>query len=159
PLAEIEGLARDTGAFWRGWLGRSTYSGRWREIVERSAMTLKLLTYEPTGAPVAAATFGLPEQAGGERHWDYRVSWGRDGSLTMRALTNLGYLEEAARFGGWLRDRVAEGTGGNGSGPLKIMYRIDGSSDLTEETLDHFEGWRGSRPVRIGNGAAGQLQL
>jgi len=159
PLAEIEGLARDTGAFWRGWLGRSTYSGRWREMVERSAMTLKLLTYEPTGAPVAAATFGLPEQAGGERNWDYRFSWVRDGSLTMHALTNLGYLEEAARFGGWLRDRVAEGTGGNGSGPLKIMYRIDGSSDLTEETLDHFEGWRGSRPVRIGNGAAGQLQL
>jgi pentatricopeptide repeat protein len=114
-------------------------------------MTLKLLTYEPTGAPVAAATFGLPEQAGGERNWDYRFTWVRDGSLTMHALA-------AGRFGHWLRDRISEHVG-EASGPLKIMYRVDGDSDLTEEILDHFEGWRGSRPVRIGNGAADQLQL
>jgi pentatricopeptide repeat protein len=156
--AELKKLADDTSAYWKGWLARSTYTGRWREMVTRSAMTLKLLTYQPTGAPVAAATLGLPEQAGGERNWDYRFTWIRDGSLSMHALANLGYLEEAKRFGIWLRDRITE-SAGDGTGPMKIMYRVDGSSDLTEENLDHFEGWRGSRPVRIGNGAADQLQL
>ena len=156
--AELDQMARDTAAYWKDWLNRSTYTGRWREMVNRSAMTLKLLTYEPSGAPVAAATFGLPEQTGGERNWDYRFTWIRDGSLTMHALAGLGYLEEAAKFGMWLRDRVAESAGSR-SGPLKIMYRVDGTSDLVEESLDHFEGWRGSRPVRIGNGAADQLQL
>ena len=156
--AELDQMADDTAAYWKAWLGRSTYHGRWREMVSRSAMTLKLLTYEPTGAPVAAATFGLPEQTGGERNWDYRFTWIRDGSLTMHALANLGYLVEAGRFNLWLRDRVAE-QAGSASGPLKIMYRVDGTSDLVEENLEHFEGWRGSRPVRIGNGAADQLQL
>ena len=159
---ELQRLVDDTTGYWKAWLGRSTYQGRWREMVQRSAMTLKLLTYHPSGAPVAAATLGLPEQAGGERNWDYRFTWIRDGSLTMHALSNLGYLEEAARFTGWMRDRVVEGTTSsttNGASPLKIMYRVDGSSDLSEEILDHFEGWRGSRPVRIGNGAADQLQL
>jgi GH15 family glucan-1,4-alpha-glucosidase len=156
--AELDQMASDTAAYWKRWLGRSTYTGRWREMVSRSSMTLKLLTYQPTGAPVAAATFGLPEQAGGERNWDYRFTWIRDGSLSMHALADLGYLEEAGRFGMWMRDRVTE-QAGEASGPLKIMYRVDGSSDLVEETLDHFEGWRGSRPVRIGNGAADQLQL
>jgi GH15 family glucan-1,4-alpha-glucosidase len=155
---ELNRLAEETTAYWKGWLGQSSYAGRWREMVTRSAMTLKLLTYQPTGAPVAAATFGLPEQTGGERNWDYRFTWIRDGSLTMNALANLGYLEESARFGAWLRDRTEEQAGGQ-SGPLKIMYRVDGTSDLTEENLGHFEGWRGSRPVRIGNGAADQLQL
>jgi GH15 family glucan-1,4-alpha-glucosidase len=156
--AELDRMADDTAVYWKEWLGRSSYQGRWREMVSRSSMTLKLLTYEPTGAPVAAATFGLPEQAGGERNWDYRFTWIRDGSLTMHALAGLGYLVEAGRFGMWLRDRVAE-RAGDASGPLKIMYRVDGTSDLVEENLDHFEGWRGSRPVRIGNGAADQLQL
>jgi GH15 family glucan-1,4-alpha-glucosidase len=159
---ELQRLASDTTGYWKSWLNRSTYQGRWREMIQRSAMTLKLLTYQPSGAPVAAATLGLPEQAGGERNWDYRFTWIRDGSLTMHALANLGYLEEAGRFGAWMRDRVVETTTAsatNGTGPLKIMYRVDGSSDLTEEILDHFEGWRGSRPVRIGNGAADQLQL
>jgi pentatricopeptide repeat protein len=156
--AELDRLADDTAAYWKRWLSRSTYTGRWREMVSRSAMTLKLLTYEPTGAPVAAATFGLPEQTGGERNWDYRFTWVRDGSLTIHALASLGYLEEAGRFGLWIRDRITEHVGAS-SGPLKIMYRVDGSSDLIEENLDHFEGWKGSRPVRIGNGAADQLQL
>ena len=159
PPAEITQLADDTAAYWKRWLSRSTYTGRWREMVTRSAMTLRLLTYDPTGAPVAAATFGLPEQAGGERNWDYRFTWIRDGSLTVHALAGLGYLEDAAKFAGWVRDRAIADAAANGSSPLKIMYRVDGSSDLTEETLDHFEGWRGSRPVRIGNGAADQLQL
>ena len=158
PKGELTRLAQDTGRYWRTWLARSSYQGRWREMVTRSAMTLKLLTYEPTGAPVAAATAGLPEQEGGERNWDYRYTWIRDGSMSMHALLGLGYDEEATKFAQWLRDRVAE-QAGDGSGPLKIMYRVDGSSDLAEETLDHFEGWRGSRPVRIGNGAADQLQL
>ena len=111
-----------------------------------------------TGAPVAALTAGLPEQVGGERNWDYRYTWIRDASFSIYALLGLGYLEEAGQFMQWLRDRTSEQSG-NGSGPLKIMYRVDGTSDLTEETLDHFEGWRGSRPVRIGNGASDQLQL
>jgi GH15 family glucan-1,4-alpha-glucosidase len=156
--AEVNRLSDDTGRFWRNWLNRSTYQGRWREMVSRSAMTLKLLTYAPTGAPVAAATMGLPEEPGGERNWDYRYTWIRDGSLSIHALTSLGYLDEAAAFGQWLRDRATEQVGDK-SGPLKIMYRVDGSSDLTEETLDHLEGWRGARPVRLGNGAADQLQL
>jgi GH15 family glucan-1,4-alpha-glucosidase len=155
---EVRELQDETARFWRGWLHRSTYTGRWREMVARSAMTLKLLTYAPTGAPVAAPTTGLPEQAGGERNWDYRYTWIRDGSFSIYALLGLGYLDEAAAFGGWLRDRAQE-QAGSGSGPLKIMYRVDGTSDLTEESLDHWEGWRGSRPVRIGNGAADQLQL
>jgi GH15 family glucan-1,4-alpha-glucosidase len=158
PPDEAQQLADDTSRYWREWLGRSTYKGRWREMVSRSAMTLKLMTYAPSGALVAAPTTGLPEQVGGERNWDYRYTWIRDASFSVYALLGLGYLEEAARFGWWLRDRVSDG-GGDGSSPLKIMYRVDGSSDLTEDTLDHFEGWRGSRPVRIGNGAADQLQL
>ncbi|HYB48267.1 MAG TPA: glycoside hydrolase family 15 protein, partial [Streptosporangiaceae bacterium] len=155
---EAQQLADDTARFWRDWLNRSTYRGRWREMVDRSAITLKLLTYAPTGAPVAAPTTALPEQVGGERNWDYRYTWIRDGSFSIYALLGLGYVEEAAAFGRWLKDRVQEQVG-SASGPLKIMYRVDGTSDLVEETLDHFEGWRGSRPVRIGNGAADQLQL
>jgi GH15 family glucan-1,4-alpha-glucosidase len=157
PPEEARRLADDTAQFWRDWLHRSNYRGRWREMVARSAMTLKLMTYAPTGALVAAPTTGLPEQTGGERNWDYRYTWIRDGSFSIYALLGLGYVEEAAAFGAWLRDRAAEYTGEGR--PLKIMYRVDGSSDLVEESLEHFEGWRGSRPVRIGNGAADQLQL
>jgi len=155
---EIVGLLEDTMRYWRRWLNRSTYTGRWREAVTRSAMTLKLMTYAPTGALVAAPTAGLPEQVGGERNWDYRFTWVRDASFSVHALLGLGYTEEAEAFVAWLGARVREQAGGE-SGPLKIMYRVDGSSDLVEETLDHFEGYRGSRPVRIGNGAADQLQL
>jgi GH15 family glucan-1,4-alpha-glucosidase len=155
---QVGELEEETGRFWRGWLARSGYRGRWREMVDRSAITLKLLTYAPTGAPVAAPTTALPEQVGGERNWDYRYTWVRDGSFSIYALLGLGYVEEAAAFGSWLRDRAHE-QAGNASGPLKIMYRVDGTSDLVEESLEHFEGWRGSKPVRIGNGAADQLQL
>ncbi|MFB7462707.1 glycoside hydrolase family 15 protein [Streptomyces sp. NPDC056224] len=144
--------------FWHGWLRSSTYRGRWRDIVNRSAITLKLLTYAPTGAPIAAATMGLPEQIGGERNWDYRYTWVRDSSLAVRALSDLGFTEEAAAFRRWLRDRLE--AGGTASGePLQIMYRIDGDPHLTEEVLDHLEGYEGSAPVRAGNAAADQIQL
>jgi len=155
---DIARLLHDTVHYWRDWLHKSTYRGRWREMVTRSAMTLKLMQYAPTGALVAAPTAALPEQSGGERNWDYRYTWIRDGSFSIYALLGLGFTEEAEAFSRWLRDRAAE-QAGSLSGPLKIMYRVDGSSDLTEEILDHFEGWRGSSPVRIGNGAADQLQL
>src|SRR5215469_15850513 len=155
--AQVQELLEETARFWREWLHRSRYTGRWRDVVNRSAITLKLMTYAPSGAIVAAPTAGLPEQEGGERNWDYRYTWIRDGSFSIYALLSLGYVEEAAAFGVWLRDRAAEYKGEGR--PLKIMYRVDGSSDLIEETLEHFEGWRGSRPVRIGNGAADQLQL
>ncbi|HUA30413.1 MAG TPA: glycoside hydrolase family 15 protein [Streptosporangiaceae bacterium] len=158
PPEEAQQIADETASFWKNWLHRSTYTGRWREVVSRSAMTLKLMTYAPTGALVAAPTTGLPEQVGGERNWDYRYTWIRDASFSIYALLGLGYLEEAAQFMQWIRDRTIE-RAGDGAGPLQIMYRVDGTSDLTEETLDHFEGWRGSRPVRVGNGAANQLQL
>jgi GH15 family glucan-1,4-alpha-glucosidase len=155
---ELLGLFEETARFWRGWLGRSTYRGRWREQVDRSAITLKLLTYAPTGALVAAATAGLPELVGGERNWDYRFTWVRDSSFSIHALLGLGFTEEAEAFLRWLNDRVEE-QAGEASGPLKIMYRIDGSAELDEQTLDHWEGYAGSKPVRIGNGAADQLQL
>ncbi|HEX2349437.1 MAG TPA: glycoside hydrolase family 15 protein [Ktedonobacterales bacterium] len=149
-----------TGQFWRDWLSRSTYRGRWREMVSRSAMTLKLMTYAPTGALVAAVTTGLPEEIGGERNWDYRYTWIRDSSFSVYALLGLGYTEEAAAFMKWVSDRVSEHIDEHGAAaPLKLMYRVDGSSDLHEESLDHFEGYLNSRPVRIGNGAADQLQL
>jgi GH15 family glucan-1,4-alpha-glucosidase len=157
---ELLGLFTETARFWRDWLGRSNYRGRWREQVDRSAITLKLLTYAPTGALVAAATAGLPEQVGGERNWDYRFTWVRDGSFSIHALLGLGFTDEAVAFARWLSDRAGEQAGqADGSGPLKIMYRVDGSSDLDEETLDHWEGYASSKPVRIGNGAADQLQL
>lgn len=154
----VQELLVDTATFWRRWLERSRYRGRWREAVERSAITLKLMTYAPTGAIVAAPTAGLPEQVGGERNWDYRYTWVRDASFSVYALLALGFDEEAAAFGRWLRQRVEEGGPGSEL-PLSIMYRIDGSSDLKEEVLDHLDGYCGSRPVRIGNGAADQLQL
>ena len=160
PVSQGEAirLFDDTVRYWRGWLAKCTYQGRWREIVHRSAMSLKLMTYAPTGALVASPTVGLPEQVGGERNWDYRYTWIRDASASVYALLGLGYIDEAKAFLEWVSRRVSEQVG-KGSGPLKVMYRVDGSSDLVEETLDHFEGYKGSRPVRIGNGAADQLQL
>ena len=157
-LAEFEKLFDDTVAFWRSWLGASTYTGRWREAVQRSAITLKLMTYAPTGALVAAPTAALPEQVGGERNWDYRYTWVRDSSFSVHALLALGFTGEAAQFGQWLADRFRERAGGDRA-PLDIMYRVDGASDLVEESLEHWSGYRGSRPVRIGNGAADQIQL
>jgi GH15 family glucan-1,4-alpha-glucosidase len=158
PNAEFDELLEQTAGFWRSWLTSSTYTGRWRETLQRSAIVLKLMTYAPTGALIAAPTAGLPEQVGGERNWDYRYTWVRDGSFSVHALLAMGFTEEAAAFGRWLRERVEEHAGAEGS-PLKIMYRVDGSSDLSEESLEHWEGYRGSRPVRIGNGASDQRQM
>ncbi|MGW7580901.1 glycoside hydrolase family 15 protein [Kitasatospora sp. NPDC054768] len=157
-VEELNDQLFDIGNFWQDWLHTSTYRGRWPNMVNRSAITLKLLTYHPTGAPVAAATMGLPEQVGGERNWDYRYTWVRDGSLSVRALLDLGFVEEATRFTHWLRDRLAERAGSDGE-RLQIMYRVDGDPDIPEVILDHFEGYRGSAPVRAGNAAMDQLQL
>ena len=147
-----------TVEFWRRWLAHSRYKGRWREMVNRSALALKLLTYQPTGAMVAAPTTSLPELLGGGRNWDYRYTWIRDTAFSLYALLRLGFVDEAAGFMDWLTDRFRE-RAGTDSGPLQIMYGIDGSSELPEEILEHFEGYRRSAPVRIGNEAADQLQL
>lgn len=142
--------------FWRSWVARSNYKGRWRETVNRSALTLKLLTSKPNGSIVAAPTFGLPEQIGGMRNWDYRYVWIRDASFTLYGLIRLGYTEEAADFMNWIEARCGELTE---DGALQIMYGIDGRHDLPEQELNHWEGYRGSQPVRIGNAAHKQLQL
>ncbi|MCW2546988.1 MAG: hypothetical protein JWN96_1448 [Mycobacterium sp.] len=157
-VEEVQRLFEETAQFWRSWLAQSTYAGRWREALERSAITLKLMTYAPTGGLVAAPTAGLPEQVGGERNWDYRYTWIRDASFSVYSLLGMGFVEEAVAFSAWMRDRINEAAGGD-EGPLNIMYRIDGSSALTEETLEHWQGYRESAPVRIGNGASSQLQL
>ena len=145
-----------TVEYWRRWISKCTYTGRWREMVYRSALALKLLTYAPTGAIVAAPTCSLPEGIGGERNWDYRYTWIRDAAFTLYGLLRIGLTEEAASFMDWVEARCHEL---NPDGSLQIMYGIDGRHTLTEETLDHLEGYKGSRPVRIGNGAYDQLQL
>jgi GH15 family glucan-1,4-alpha-glucosidase len=162
PLDEDEATAAfdETVAYWRRWLGRSNYRGRWREMVDRSALVLKLLTYQPTGAIVAAPTTSLPEAIGGSRNWDYRYTWIRDGAFTLYALLRLGFTDEAEAFMAWLEARARARERDPGPlGPLQIVYGIDGRPDLDEQTLDHLAGYLGSRPVRIGNGAHGQLQL
>ncbi|MFD9377430.1 glycoside hydrolase family 15 protein [Streptomyces sp. NPDC059999] len=161
PPLSVEGITQelwDSADFWQKWVRGSNYRGRWPDMVNRSAITLKLLTYAPSGAPVAAATMGLPEQVGGERNWDYRYTWVRDGSLSVRALLDLGFVDEANAFVHWLGDRLRETEGKPGE-PLQIMYRVDGEPLLTEEILGHLEGYRGSAPVRLGNAASDQLQL
>ncbi|MFE4050568.1 glycoside hydrolase family 15 protein [Streptomyces sp. YIM B13518] len=147
-----------TVTYWRRWLSSSRYRGRWREMVHRSALTLKLLTYAPTGAIVAAPTTSLPEELGGERNWDYRYVWVRDAAFCVYALLRLGFTEEAEAFMGFVSRHISPGDR-KPSGPLQIMYGIDGRTDLPERELAHLEGHCGSAPVRVGNAAADQLQL
>ncbi len=156
--AEAEELFERTVAFWRRWLSSSRYRGRWREMVHRSALTLKLLSYAPTGAIIAAPTTSLPEQVGGQRNWDYRYVWIRDAAFCVYALLRLGFTAEARAFIDWLAEHVHD-RGDGPSGPLQIMYGIDGRAELPEQELGHLEGYLGSGPVRIGNGAVDQLQL
>ncbi len=155
-VAEAEDLLDGTVAYWRRWLSKCTYKGRWREEVHRSALALKLMTFEPTGAIVAAPTMGLPEGIGGERNWDYRYTWIRDAAFTLYSFLRIGFTEEAEAFMGWIEARCQNAAP---DGSLQLMYGIDGRSDLTEGTLDNLEGYRNSAPVRIGNGAYDQLQL
>ncbi len=154
--AEVEPLFRHTVEYWQRWLAGCTYAGRWRETVHRSALALQLMTFEPTGAIVASPTASLPEEIGGVRNWDYRYTWIRDAAFTLYGLLRIGFSDAAARFMQWIGDRCREE---HWDGSLQIMYGIDGRHELREETLDHLEGYRGSRPVRIGNAAHKQLQL
>jgi len=147
---------KETVNFWREWIGKSTYAGRWRDEVNRSALTLKLLHSRRDGAFIASPTFGLPERVGGERNWDYRYTWIRDASFTLYALIRLGLTDETKAFIGWLVERTrAE----YDPGRLQTLYGVDGRTELPEEALPHLEGYRGSSPVRVGNAASGQLQL
>ena len=156
PETQAEELFKHTVDYWRRWLSKCTYTGRWREMVHRSALVLKLLTFQPTGAIVAAPTCSLPEEIGGVRNWDYRYTWIRDAAFTLYGLLRIGFTEEASAFMHWLEARCHEL---NPDGSLQLMYGIDGRHQLTEETLAHLEGYRGSHPVRVGNGAYKQLQL
>jgi GH15 family glucan-1,4-alpha-glucosidase len=153
---EVQELLDATLQYWQRWIRRSRYRGRYREMVERSALTLKLLVHQPTGALVAAPTTSLPEAIGGTRNWDYRFTWVRDAAFTVYALMRLGFTEEAGAFMTWLEARCTDARADKG---LHILYGIDGEDAGEETTLDHLRGYRDSRPVRIGNGAATQLQL
>jgi GH15 family glucan-1,4-alpha-glucosidase len=148
---------RTTQEYWSRWISQSKYHGRWEDVVARSLFILKLLTFEPTGAIVAAPTFSLPEDFGGGRNWDYRFSWVRDSSFTIYILLRLGFMHEADAYTGFIFERVAEAKARKGV--LPIMFTIRGETDIPEIELTHLDGYRSSRPVRIGNGAAFHIQL
>jgi GH15 family glucan-1,4-alpha-glucosidase len=152
--AECQDLLQLTLDYWRRWISKSTYHGRWRDMVNRSVLVLKLLVYDPTGALVAAPTMGLPETIGGERNWDYRYTRMRDAAFTMYVLNRVGFEDEAHKFMGWIQDRCQDS-----GGLLQPLYGIDGRAELHEEELTHLSGYRDSRPVLLGNGAYDQLQL
>lgn len=153
---EEEGYFTATVDYWHDWLTQCTYRGRWREIIYRSALVMKLLTYQPTGAIVAAPTTSLPEDLGGERNWDYRYTWLRDAAFTVYGFIRIGFTEEARDFTRWIQDRMREI---EPDGSLQVMYTIDGDHDLEEFELDHLSGYKNSTPVRVGNAAHKQLQL
>lgn len=145
-----------TAQFWKAWASQSNYKGRWREMVLRSALLLKLLISRKHGSIVAAPTFSLPESIGGVRNWDYRFTWLRDAAFTLYALIRLGFVDETEAFIEWLKDRLSDDAQ---RGPLQVMYGLDGRQKLDEISLDHLCGYENSRPVRIGNAAHTQLQL
>ncbi len=154
---EAEELFQGTVKYWQKWLSACTYRGRWREQVQRSALALKLLTFEPTGAIVAAPTASLPEVFGGTRNWDYRYTWLRDAAFTIYGFLRIGFREEAAGFMNWIETYASRHI--DPKLPLPPLFTIQGDSELPELTLDHWEGYRASGPVRIGNAAVSQLQL
>jgi GH15 family glucan-1,4-alpha-glucosidase len=158
PLSEkyADELLRNTVRFWHDWLSACTYHGRWREQVHRSALALKLLTFEPTGAIIAAPTTSLPEVIGGVRNWDYRYTWMRDAAFTVYAFLRLGFRDEATAFMRWIEDYASKHARLNA--PSAVLFTIEGDDQVAEQTLDHWEGYCGSRPVRIGNAAASQFQ-
>jgi len=152
----IDQRLQQTVRFWKTWIAKSTYKGRWREMVHRSALLLKLLISREHGSLIAAPTFSLPENIGGVRNWDYRFTWLRDATFTLYALIRLGFVDEAEAFINWLNGRLNDDAE---RGPLQLMYGTDGRQKLDEFTLDHLAGYENSRPVRIGNAAYRQLQL
>lgn len=154
---QVTELQKTTHKYWATWIQQSKYVGTWQEVVARSLLLLKMLTFEPTGAIVAAPTFSLPEDFGGSRNWDYRYSWVRDASFTIYILLRTGFSHEAEAYVSYIFQRVKEAKARNGA--LPIMFSIHGESDLPEMELSHLEGYRASRPVRIGNGAASHVQL
>ena len=153
---EAQELFETTVHFWRKWLSACTYRGRWREQVYRAALALKLLTFEPTGAIIAAPTTSLPEVIGGIRNWDYRYTWMRDAAFTVYAFLRIGFTGEATGFMRWIQEYAAKGM--DPSAPGAVMLSVRGERTLEERSLDHWEGYRASRPVRIGNGAYQQFQ-
>jgi GH15 family glucan-1,4-alpha-glucosidase len=155
-MERVEERFHETARFWKKWISKSKYKGRWRETVNRSALILKLLISREYGSLIAAPTFSLPEEIGGVRNWDYRYTWLRDASFSLYALIRLGFVEEAEAFMEWLKGLLSDDAE---RGPLQVMYGIDGRQKLDEKTLDHLRGYENSAPVRIGNAAYQQLQL
>ncbi|KAB0675607.1 glycoside hydrolase family 15 protein [Aureimonas leprariae] len=144
----------ETERWWRDWIGTFNKSTNWPEAVRRSLLTLRALTYLPTGGIIAAPTLGLPEKPGGTMNWDYRYCWLRDSTFTLTALLNAGFKTEAEAWQQWLFHAIA-----GAPDRMRIMYRVDGGRQIEERTLEHLPGWNGARPVRVGNAAAGQRQL
>jgi GH15 family glucan-1,4-alpha-glucosidase len=155
--AQVQELQTSTQKYWARWIGQSKYMGRWEEVVTRSLLLLKMLTFEPSGAIVAAPTFSLPEDFGGSRNWDYRYSWVRDASFTIYTFLRMGFSHEAEAYISYIFQRVKEAKARKGA--LPIMMTIWGGTDIPELELPHLEGYRASQPVRIGNGAAFHVQL
>ncbi len=153
---DVEKVLRDTVKFWQDWISACTYHGRWRDQVHRSALVLKLLTFEPTGAIIASPTTSLPEVIGGTRNWDYRYTWVRDAAFTVYAFLRIGFRDEAAAFMRWMEDYASKHVSPKELGAA--VFTIDGDNHLPEHTLDHWEGYRASGPVRIGNDAVRQFQ-
>ncbi|KAK3336613.1 Six-hairpin glycosidase-like protein [Cercophora scortea] len=153
----LDSQQHDTQTYWYNWISKSKYKGRWREVVSRSLMILKMMTYEPTGAIIAAPTFSIPEDIGGVRNWDYRFSWVRDSSFTIYILLRLGFTEEADAYMNFISERFLKSRVSDGG--LPIMFTIRGETDIPERELPHLDGYKGSKPVRIGNGAAFHQQF